>query len=627
MLADKVNAAPKSSILAKSRTDDFVSVFNQSKAKISQQAGYSAKRDVGAYSTSNSAESKFERMKKTELSTNSSQVKKNESRHDKVEDKKEKKNDNKKTYVNDELLAYLAQITGISKQDIQSMLNENTEADQNVETDKVFQFLSQATGIDMEKIKALLAKGSMDSNETVESMSTTLEGESLNSIEQNVSEKASEAEDGSELPVQMINNQTSNNNETINKLASFLSQATGIDVNKVEAFLNGELSDNNDQAVAKIANFLSQSTGISSEEMLSMLVNLQDVNTDGDDRQAQGIVFGEKLQNAEKLLDAVQQNTQIPDQDKQALIKKLDVFVKKLSIEIDKAGANDPHIQEMADNLTQQISQAQIQVTKAAEAGMNTQEAKAPTEEITPIREKRELSTSDRLPAEQSEGEASEIQIMTSTNDTKDQSNGEETESKEFASSKIIKISDLQTGKLEQQAPFQQIYGTTIAEKNDVGFSQEVLKKSINQPIFNNEEVFKQVVEHAKVTLTADKSEMIMHLTPESLGKLTMKVVTEKGLMVAQFTAESQQVKQIIEANLPQLKDALESQGLNVQGFSVSVGQEGAQKQQYERNSAPKTRRVSGVQGNTVLAAAGYDTGYPINNPYKYSDSSVEFQA
>jgi len=88
-----------------------------------------------------------------------------------------------------------------------------------------------------------------------------------------------------------------------------------------------------------------------------------------------------------------------------------------------------------------------------------------------------------------------------------------------------------------------------------------------------NEIVF-QIVEKAKVVLDGKKSEMVMDLKPDNLGKLSLKVVTENGIVMAKFVAESQQVKQVIETNMQLLRDSLEKQGMHIQGFSVSVRQE-----------------------------------------------------
>lgn len=95
-------------------------------------------------------------------------------------------------------------------------------------------------------------------------------------------------------------------------------------------------------------------------------------------------------------------------------------------------------------------------------------------------------------------------------------------------------------------------------------------------------EIISQVIQNAKVVIDGDKTEMVMQLKPESLGKVSLKVVAENGIITARFIAENRQVKQILEANMQLLKDALEKQGLSVEGFSVSVGQDSLYG--YERN-------------------------------------------
>lgn len=106
---------------------------------------------------------------------------------------------------------------------------------------------------------------------------------------------------------------------------------------------------------------------------------------------------------------------------------------------------------------------------------------------------------------------------------------------------------------------------------------------SMPQPV-RTTEVINQVVEQAKVVIGQDKSEMIIHLKPDHLGKLELKVVTEQGIVAAKFIAESNQVKEIIETNMQLLKDSLEKQGLSIDNVSVQVGQE-KQREFREQNS------------------------------------------
>jgi flagellar hook-length control protein FliK len=174
----------------------------------------------------------------------------------------------------------------------------------------------------------------------------------------------------------------------------------------------------------------------------------------------------------------------------------------------------------------------------------------------------------------------------------------------------------------EEVIPFNNVLNT---ESNNMGV--EAVKKQMDMQGASKENIMKQVVDNAKVTLTDDRSEMVMQLKPDNLGKLSLKIVTERGMMVAQFTAESQQVKEIIEANLSQLRDALESQGLNVKGFSVSVGNQNQQGQAFEKESKGKVRKVTDRKEQDDVVTGYYDIHPSTTSPYQWSDSSVDFSA
>lgn len=86
-------------------------------------------------------------------------------------------------------------------------------------------------------------------------------------------------------------------------------------------------------------------------------------------------------------------------------------------------------------------------------------------------------------------------------------------------------------------------------------------------------DILHQVAEKAQILVGSDKSEMIIQLKPESLGKIQLQVIHERGEIVAKFLAENEQVKSILESNMQYLRDALEKNGVDVQSLSVSVGQ------------------------------------------------------
>jgi flagellar hook-length control protein FliK len=121
------------------------------------------------------------------------------------------------------------------------------------------------------------------------------------------------------------------------------------------------------------------------------------------------------------------------------------------------------------------------------------------------------------------------------------------------------------------------------ADSNKLGaFSYDVNQKvvqdsQLSQTIqskipVTRKEIFTQVIEKAKVLLSGEKSEMVIDLKPDHLGKLALKIATERGIVVAKFIAENEQVKAALESNMNMLKESLEKQGFSVQEFSVFVG-------------------------------------------------------
>lgn len=157
-----------------------------------------------------------------------------------------------------------------------------------------------------------------------------------------------------------------------------------------------------------------------------------------------------------------------------------------------------------------------------------------------------------------------------------------------------------------------------------------VIEKTVAAPV-QNREIINQIIENAKVVISADKSEMVMDLKPDSLGRISLKVVTENGIVMAKFVAESQQVRQVLESNMQLLKDSLEKQGMNVQGFSVSVRQDSSRsdtnKSQYEKTGTGNTgrtlQRITGLEGQM----AGFLEPTGRTSPYQWESSTINLTA
>lgn len=112
----------------------------------------------------------------------------------------------------------------------------------------------------------------------------------------------------------------------------------------------------------------------------------------------------------------------------------------------------------------------------------------------------------------------------------------------------------------------------TIDPQQTAGAHIDTAKATVSH--VNQDDLFSQIVEKAKVSIKNGNGEMEVSLKPDYLGKLHLKVSVENQLVTAKFVAESQQVKEIIETNLNQLRRNLQDTGIQVDQLLVSVGQQ-----------------------------------------------------
>lgn len=97
-----------------------------------------------------------------------------------------------------------------------------------------------------------------------------------------------------------------------------------------------------------------------------------------------------------------------------------------------------------------------------------------------------------------------------------------------------------------------------------------------------------------------------IQLEPAELGKLELSLVIERDLVAARFVTETQGVQSLIEANLPQLRSALQEAGLRVDLLQVGV-QTGNEPQMQDHPSASDQRFTQSspvLNGTSELLAA-----------------------
>jgi flagellar hook-length control protein FliK len=126
-------------------------------------------------------------------------------------------------------------------------------------------------------------------------------------------------------------------------------------------------------------------------------------------------------------------------------------------------------------------------------------------------------------------------------------------------------------------------------------------------------EIIKQIVARTNRQGTREGGEIRIQLKPDYLGPLNLRVTLERGALTAHLVTQSQRVKEAIEAGLPQLKQALEDQGLRTDQIAVSLGNDSF--------SAQLNGQGRGAWGQRAWGDAEWSR-YPAATPSKTAEGA-----
>lgn len=125
-------------------------------------------------------------------------------------------------------------------------------------------------------------------------------------------------------------------------------------------------------------------------------------------------------------------------------------------------------------------------------------------------------------------------------------------------------------------------------------------------------EVPRQIVDQARLIQRGQDTEMVIHLKPEHLGDLTLRVsVDTDGAVNASFHSNNAEVRTIIENTLVQLKQELNNQGIKVDNVGVYAGlADGGLPQGQDQQQAFQQGR--GQQHSNRESAAAFEDGQEL---------------
>lgn len=126
------------------------------------------------------------------------------------------------------------------------------------------------------------------------------------------------------------------------------------------------------------------------------------------------------------------------------------------------------------------------------------------------------------------------------------------------------------TGKGEDSAG--QNAGNTFLQ-NLMGRTGEI-EAPVERPVYTQPEtnqIMDQIVEYMKINIRPETQELEMQLHPASLGTVHVQLAAKDGVVTAQFTAQNETVKAVLETQMIQLKEQFEEQGIKVEAVEVTV--------------------------------------------------------
>jgi flagellar hook-length control protein FliK len=109
-------------------------------------------------------------------------------------------------------------------------------------------------------------------------------------------------------------------------------------------------------------------------------------------------------------------------------------------------------------------------------------------------------------------------------------------------------------------------------------------------------QLVEQVVSHLAAGNNGETSRILLRLNPAELGTLRIELTMEGDKLRAQLHAQTQQVQEVLDRHLPQLRDALQMQGLKIDSFRVDV--QGEHSQARDQASQWQQPQQQGHQGH-----------------------------
>ncbi len=156
---------------------------------------------------------------------------------------------------------------------------------------------------------------------------------------------------------------------------------------------------------------------------------------------------------------------------------------------------------------------------------------------------------------------------------------------------KNIEVKDYVKHNLSENNQISEVKNNNInIVKNNINTGMKDLQNTIKT--IKTTEIISEITRHFQNT---DIKSIVFQLSPENLGKIKLLIDYSTNRLTANIEVENEQVKQIIQSNLEQLKNNLQNSGIQLSNINVNIGNND---QRYIRNGQAKKKGYQ--NSNTV---------------------------
>lgn len=134
-------------------------------------------------------------------------------------------------------------------------------------------------------------------------------------------------------------------------------------------------------------------------------------------------------------------------------------------------------------------------------------------------------------------------------------------------------------------------------------------------------DIVHRLSEEIYANLQEDRSEVVVHLKPEFLGKVTLEISLDRDVLSARIVTESYATRDIISTQLDDLKHTLDDKGYTIGNLDVDISQSDSQPHRFY--SQPQNYLQSRTNNQSVdIGALDTDVDYQMNG-YVLSSSNA----